>query len=88
MTFCTPAPAATQHTDLDRRCASTTIAFIAVVDDATSEAAAQALFDKLASEDKRWLIETAFPAYKLAGEPPLELAVPRVYEHCMKRGSV
>ncbi len=38
--------------------------------------------------DKKWLVETALPAYKLAGEPPLEQAVPHVYKHCMDRGMV
>lgn len=89
LTFCTPAPAeVTTSQDLVTRCVNTTTAFIAAVDDDTSEAAAQALFDKLANEDKRWLIERAFPAYELTGKPPLEGVVPIIYEHCMKRGSV
>jgi hypothetical protein len=86
LTFCTPAPAA--QDDLTKRCVKTTLTFIAIVDDVTTENTAQAMFDGLDMPDKKWLVETALPAYKLAGEPPLEQAVPHVYKHCMDRGMV
>ena len=87
LTFCTSAPAA-ERADLQSRCVQTTLTFVAAVDDETTENAALALFAKLDSEDRRWLVEIAFPAYKLAGGPPVAVAVPHVFEHCMKRGAV
>lgn len=88
VTFCAPQPAAADEVDLGKRCAQTTLAFIGLVDEDTSFEEAERKFKALHPEDKEWLATTVFPAYKLAGEPPLENAVPVVYRNCLKRGAV
>ena len=81
LTFCTPAPAAEPSA-----CHRVAAAFVAIVDDVTSEEDAKAAAERVPQDYRALLVEAVQAYIAIGGAIPLEDAVPIVFKRCMEKG--